>query len=128
MSGNGPRRNAPKPIFGVEIEIFVKVKPAVANDVGHYRASGAALPQHWRDWNFRLSNARPENVAEALAQARQRNHVKSALTALITDALGRRAGWKVVGDASLQEWKLTAPPDPRRWCKSPLYTFTSARA
>ncbi|KAK3300597.1 uncharacterized protein B0H64DRAFT_448907 [Chaetomium fimeti] len=45
--------SSPKPIFGVEIEIFVKVKKAVQRDVEAYRSS---LPAHWRQWDFDLSN------------------------------------------------------------------------
>lgn len=107
-----------KPIFGLEIEVFVKVKPEVERDVLEYRRDGEPLPLHWQTWDFDLSNKKPPSTEYAIVQARQRARVKSALSALIQEALGRRAGWKVVGDASLQEWRLTQAPDSSRWCKS----------
>ena len=107
-----------KPIFGLEIEVFVKVKPAVERDVVSYLYNGAALPDYWKAWDFSLTNRQPTSERQFAKQAQQRVCVKKALRALIRDALGRKAGWKVVGDASLQEFKLTQPPDSEHWCNS----------
>ncbi|EAQ93060.1 predicted protein [Chaetomium globosum CBS 148.51] len=71
----------PKPIFGVEIEIFVKVKRDVQRDVERYRGS---LPLHWREWDFNLSNRSTDNYKTG----KQRICVKTALSALIKESLG----------------------------------------
>ncbi|KAK3897675.1 hypothetical protein C8A05DRAFT_19600 [Staphylotrichum tortipilum] len=81
-----------KPIFGLEIEIFVKVKPAIERDVVRYLNHGASLPAHWKAWDFSLTNHQPTSQS----QARQRNCVKGALKALIRNALGSKAGWKII--------------------------------
>ncbi len=113
----------PKPIFGIEIEIFVKVKRNVEYDVLEYRAQRARLPAHWQQWDFDLSNAQAQSIQQMTKQAIQRNYVKAALSALISQSLGNNSGWKVVSDASLTEWKLSVPPDARRWCQSPPSQF-----
>jgi hypothetical protein len=120
-------RSPPKPIFGLEIEIFVKVKREVKEDVLGYRYEGLGerLPVHWQAWDFDLVNSKPNrDNGYGPRQARQRQCVKMALTALIKDALGARSGWKCVGDASLKEWRLKDAPDPKHWCTS-LFRFVS---
>ncbi|KAH6650506.1 hypothetical protein F5144DRAFT_625529 [Chaetomium tenue] len=97
----------PKPIFGIEIEIFVKVKRDVQRDVERYRGS---LPLHWREWDFNLSNRSTDNYKTT----KQRVCVKTALSALIKESLGSN-GWKCVGDASLSEWKMREAPEPDLW-------------
>ncbi len=109
----------PRPIFGIEIEIFVKVKRAVEDDVIRARNRRALLPAFWQQWDFDLSNAMATTRPTLIKQMQQRNAVKAALTSCINDALGHNSGWKVVGDASLQEHRLTVPPDARYWCKIP---------
>lgn len=113
MSSSGP----PKPIFGIEIEIFVKVKRDVERDVQNYRSRGSPLPTHWQEWSFSLTNDQPTSTDTMNRQQRQRACVKLALTSLINDALGRNHGWKCVGDASLSEWKLKEAPESDLWCK-----------
>ena len=103
---------APKPIFGVEIEIFVKVKRDVQRDVERHHGS---LPLHWREWDFNLSN----RSTDSYKTGKQRVCVKTALSALISEALGSSHGWKCVGDASLSEYKITQAPESDLWCKSP---------
>lgn len=100
----------PKPIFGVEIEIFVKVKRDVQRDVERYRGS---LPFHWREWDFNLSN----RSTDSYKTGKQRICVKTALSALIKESLGSN-GWKCVGDASLSEYKMREAPEADLWCKS----------
>ena len=119
--GRRERRRAPppRPIFGIEIEIFVKVKRAVEDDVIRARERRALLPGFWQQWDFDLSNAATTSRTTLIKQMQQRNHVKAALTSCINDALGHNSGWKVVGDASLQEHRLSVAPDARRWCKAP---------
>lgn len=111
-----------KPIFGIEIEVFVKVKPDVEQDVMDYRSAGAAaqLPAYWQSWDFGLTNRQSKSLVKK--QAIQRQCVKMALSALITEALGDGAGWKCVGDASLKEWQLNQAPQSDRWCESPART------
>ncbi len=113
----------PRPIFGIEIEVFVKVKRAVEDDVIRARNRGSQLPDFWRIWDFDLSNAEGSSRATLVKQFQQRNCVKAALTSCINDALGHNSGWKVVGDASLKEHKLTVPPDARHWCKTPPFCW-----
>jgi len=116
-------KSPPKPIFGLEIEIFVKVKPEVKSDVLGYRYDGLAgqLPAYWQAWDFDLVNDKPTSRnGYGPRQAQQRQCVKMALAALIKDALGAKSGWKCVGDASLQEWQLKQAPDAEHWCKSPF--------
>jgi hypothetical protein len=103
--------SAAKPIFGIEIEIFVKVKRDVQRDVERSRGS---LPHHWREWDFELSN----RSTDSYKTGKQRICVKTALSALITESLGSNHGWKCVGDASLSEYKITQAPESDLWCKS----------
>ncbi|KAH6853988.1 hypothetical protein B0I37DRAFT_335630 [Chaetomium sp. MPI-CAGE-AT-0009] len=103
-----PPASSIKPIFGIEIEIFVKVKREVQRDVERYRGT---LPLHWREWDFDLSN----RSSDSYKLAKQRVCVKTALSALIKESLGNNHGWKCVGDASLQEYKMREAPEPDLW-------------
>jgi hypothetical protein len=120
------------PIFGVEIEVFVKIKPQVKANILNFRSSAnaAELPDFLWEWDFNLSNEQPPNKTCDLArrQAQQRKNVKMNLSALISEALGPDSGWKCVGDASLKEWQLDQPPEPRSWCKSPSLSLCQSGA
>ena len=110
------------PIFGVEIEVFCRVKSEHKAEILRYRANGGEeLADYWMDWDFDLTNDEPEDSRFRQAQVRQRGCVKSLLSALIAEAVGEDAGWTVVGDASLREFQLTEPTDARHWCKSPAW-------
>jgi hypothetical protein len=103
------------PLFGVEIEIFVKVKSSVERDVKVVRGSiGSDLPTYWKNWDFSLSNR-----STGAAVTAQRQRVKDALMAAIKSKFNRDVKWKVVSDASLKEADLTLPPDGAEYyCQS----------
>jgi hypothetical protein len=104
------------PYFGVEIEIFVRLLPDVEAAMLQQRyehGRGAMLP-HWRNWDESL----PNNSTDLVAKQAQRECVGAAIKHKIDAALGPDNGWKCESDASLKEYKLTAPNDVRRWCTS----------
>lgn len=111
--------NGPKPLFGVEIEIFVKLRPELERAIYTRRQRGEQLDEaYWRNWNFALSNERGNQPLKD----KQRECVGQAIEALIEGALGPTHGWKCVPDASLKEWALTEPPETRKWCMFILAT------
>lgn len=50
-------------------------------------------------------------------KATQRECVGQAIEALIEGVLGPTHAWSCEADASLKEYKLTEPPEPRKWCR-----------
>ncbi|KAK4236517.1 hypothetical protein C8A03DRAFT_16829 [Achaetomium macrosporum] len=115
MSSSRTARAAPagrRPIFGVEIEIFVRLKPSVEEWILCKRRNGDPLPYHWRHWDNTLLN----NSSDRSRKSAQRALVGSAIKELISQELGSQdLGWSCEPDASLNEEKLTVPPDPRKW-------------
>ncbi|EAQ90457.1 predicted protein [Chaetomium globosum CBS 148.51] len=104
--------NGPKPLFGVEIEIFVKLRPELERAIYTRRQRGEQLDEeYWRNWNFALSNEKGNQPLKD----KQRECVGQAIEALIEGALGPNHHWKCEPDASLKEWALTEPPEPRKW-------------
>jgi hypothetical protein len=122
---------ARNPHFGIEIEIFVKVKPHVKADVLEKRkknnkSSGSKdkkkdseLKPYWEEWDFDLENKRAGDF-HAEKKIVQRKRVALAIKSRIKRALGKDHGWDCVYDQSLKEWQLEGPepPEPRKWCKS----------
>ncbi len=105
----------PLPVFGIEIEIFVKLKRKVASDLLSRRRSRRGIPAHWQGWEFFLSN-RSTNEDRI---RKQRSRVRAVIEHLFKEALGQSSGWKATTDASLKESDLTVPPESSRWCKPP---------
>ncbi|KAK4144861.1 putative amidoligase enzyme-domain-containing protein [Dichotomopilus funicola] len=102
----------PKPLFGVEIEIYVKVLPSVEDRIrAKQRSNYNSLPEHWRYYDFDLKNG----TGNVEGKAFQRKHVGNAIQSIIDTALGSGNGWHCEADASLKEYQLEAPPDPRKW-------------
>ncbi|KAK3299453.1 putative amidoligase enzyme-domain-containing protein [Chaetomium fimeti] len=102
----------PKPLFGLEIEIFVKLRPELERAIIQRRREGHQLDEeHWRNWDFTLSNG----TGNQLQKEKQRECVGQAIEALIETALGPSHGWSCEADASLKEYKLTQPPEPLKW-------------
>lgn len=103
----------PQPLFGLEIEIFVKLRPEVERAIYTQRQQGVQLDEeYWQNWNFALSNGQGNQPLKE----KQRECVGQAIEALIEAALGPSHGWSCEADASLKEWALTEPPEPRKWC------------
>lgn len=99
------------PVFGLEIEIFVKIKRSIQVEVQRHRQQ---LPPYWQNWDFGLSN----RTEDPVKLAHQRTCVKMAILSLIDQALGEGSGWTVVSDASLKESELRAPVENNLWCPS----------
>ncbi|KAK4032786.1 hypothetical protein C8A01DRAFT_20194 [Parachaetomium inaequale] len=113
----GNARTAPParlPLFGVEIEIYVKLKPK--NEVltrEKKRTNPDSLPEYWRLWDFDLKNDYgPDKQRAAVFQRRE---VCRAVQANIDTMLGQDNGWRCEADPSLKERNLTVPTDPRKW-------------
>ncbi|KAK3300717.1 putative amidoligase enzyme-domain-containing protein [Chaetomium fimeti] len=103
---------APKPLFGVEIEIYVKIKSSLADRIRERRyRDRATIQKYWLDWEFDLENGQ----GNLERKAKQRECVGQAIREIIDITLGDNHGWTCESDASLKEWALTAPPNPRKW-------------
>ena len=70
------------------------------------------LPDYWLEWDFSLENGQGDQTRKE----EQRSRVGRAIMAIIDATLGPDSGWSCEDDASLKEWQLTQPPDPRKWC------------
>lgn len=118
MSSSTTTRN---PYFGIEIAIFVKIKPHVEADVREKQKKSkeeSGLRDYWREWDFDLENKRGGDFHLA-KKRKQRQRVADAIKASIRRALGRDHGWACVSDESVKEWQLNGPNpvDARKWCK-----------
>jgi hypothetical protein len=103
----------PLPLFGVEIEIYVKIKPDLERRIrDRLRRDPRALPLFWHDWDWNLENG-TGNVEE---KAKQRDCVGKAVREIIDIALGPGHGWTCESDSSLKEWLLKEPDEVRKWC------------
>lgn len=113
IAREAPRAAAHSPYFGVEIEIFVRLLPHVEDAVIQSRYDNPrGMPRYWLDWDETL----PNNDRDVHAKQAQRECVGAAIKAIIDAALGPNNGWKCESDASLKEYKLTEPPNLRKWC------------
>ncbi|KAH6845625.1 hypothetical protein B0I37DRAFT_417148 [Chaetomium sp. MPI-CAGE-AT-0009] len=102
----------PKPLFGIEIEIFVKLRPELERAIFARQRDGDQIDEeYWKNWNFTLSNG----TGNQDDKMKQRKCVGQAIEALIEGVLGPSHGWSCEPDASLKEYKLTEPPEPRKW-------------
>jgi hypothetical protein len=70
------------------------------------------LPPYWSTWDWTLENGQ----GELSRKEAQRTRVGHAIKGIIDATLGPGNGWSCESDASLKEWQLTHPPDPRKWC------------
>jgi hypothetical protein len=119
----GNTRNAPparQPLFGVEIEIYVKIKPK--NEVltrEKKRTDPDSLPEHWQLWDFDLKN--DYGTDKQRAAIFQRREVCRAVQETIDAMLGQDNGWHCEAEPTMKERKLTLPPDPRKWCTYSQY-------
>lgn len=119
---------ARNPHFGIEIEIFVKVKPHVKADVldkkRKNKKAGSKdkkyeIKPYLESWDFDLSNEAAGDF-HATKKIGQRKRAALAIKSCIKRVLGKDHGWECVYDQSLKEWQLSGPepPEPRKWCKS----------
>lgn len=108
-----PPGTGPLPLFGVEIEIYVKLHKDLEEKIRERRYRDAnTMPLYWLEWDFDLQNGQG-NVER---KAKQRECVGKAVREIIDVTLGTGHGWTCESDASLKEWALTEPPDVRKWC------------
>ena len=114
-----------KPLFGLEIEIFVKLRPELEHALRTQLSQGPQPSEsYWRHWDLDLSNGRGSPEKKEM----QRKCVGMAIMAQIELVLGPTHGWKCEPDASLKEYELKkpeayGPPDRGKWCMSILPTF-----
>ncbi|KAH6843329.1 putative amidoligase enzyme-domain-containing protein [Chaetomium sp. MPI-CAGE-AT-0009] len=122
---------ARNPYFGVEIEIFVKVKDHVKDDVLEKRkkskkSSGSkdkkkedsGLKPYWESWDFDLTNEDAGDlIMHKAKKIGQRKRAALAIKGNIKRALGKDHGWECVYDESLKECQLKEPEPPgaRKW-------------
>ncbi|KAK3297570.1 putative amidoligase enzyme-domain-containing protein [Chaetomium fimeti] len=107
-----PPPAAPRPLFGVEIEVFVRLLPDVEDRIvqaGYDYPD--SLPDYWLQWDENLEN----DSRNQRSKHDQRKRVGKAIMGIIDSALGPRNGWKCESDESLKESLLTEPHDTRRW-------------
>ncbi|KAK3304164.1 uncharacterized protein B0T15DRAFT_398996 [Chaetomium strumarium] len=111
-----------RPYFGVEIEIFVKLRDGLEQrlkDIHHDRYNGRAyqnLPAYYQQWNFTLSNAADNGSREIAEQkAKQRLCVGLAVEHLIKEVLGKNNGWACKPDASLREFEIKDAESRWKW-------------
>lgn len=118
MSAGTPQ-HPPAPriaLFGIEIEMFVKIKPKVeAIKREKQRVKPDSLPEHWRLWDFDMKNIYSEDLKKEAVF--QRRYVCGAAKEAIDTMLGPDNGWSCAVDLSVAERVLELPPDPRKWCK-----------
>ncbi|KAH6650407.1 putative amidoligase enzyme-domain-containing protein [Chaetomium tenue] len=116
MSSSGRNKKAlptgPLPLFGVEIEIYVKIHKDLEEKIRDRRYRDIhSMPMYWLEWDFDLQNGQG-NLEK---KAKQRECVGKAVREIIDVTLGANHGWTCESDASLKEWALTEPPDVRKW-------------
>jgi hypothetical protein len=129
MSGNSLIAGASRPgasfhpLFGIEIEIFVKVKSDVQARVLRKRAQGSQLQDHWARFDFGLRN----DIDDWDTKYTQNFLVGRAIEVLLQNALGPDNGWSCVPDGSLYEDELRKPADARKYCTVPFSYYSYYR-
>jgi hypothetical protein len=118
-SAGPPVVYAANPWFGIEIEVFVKLRDSVKKTIKERIKKKKKVSKAFEKWQWDLSNdSRNEDKLE-----KQRKYVGQAITSILDLTLGDKHGWTCMSDASLYEDKLKVPPKPRDWCKFPHYTY-----
>ncbi|KAK3298768.1 uncharacterized protein B0H64DRAFT_318436 [Chaetomium fimeti] len=104
------------PIFGVEIELYVKVKPHIEASIREKRRTNPkSLPEWWQKWDFDLLNDPPTVEGQKQVVWQRLLGVSPAVQADIDAMLGPGNGWNCVSDPSMVERKLALPPNARKW-------------
>ncbi|EAQ83956.1 predicted protein [Chaetomium globosum CBS 148.51] len=102
---------AANPWFGIEIEIFVKLRDSVKKTVKDRIKNRKRVSKFFEKWQFDL----PNSEGNLDKKDKQRKYVGQAIEAILDQTFGDGHGWKCTADASLKEYKLTLPPKPREW-------------
>ena len=103
----------PSPLFGVEIEVYIKVKPSFEAFTRQRRSTAPdTLPDYWKDWDFDLAN----NSTQGKAKLKQRAQISRAVVATIEHALGPDNGWRCDHDETLKAELIKGQDNPRKWC------------
>lgn len=117
-SGGSKTRN---PHFGLEIEIFVRVKSNVESGVISAIHNNTPINPLWRQFDFGLNNYRDESTIGR--RGVQRDVVGKLIKSMLDNELSDDHGWICEADASLKEWTLQDPgPRANKWC---MYSFVS---
>ncbi|KAK3306800.1 uncharacterized protein B0T15DRAFT_395695 [Chaetomium strumarium] len=107
-----PPPESPVPMFGIEIEIFVKLKPDVEQMVRSKQYNGEYLPAYFQRWRLDLLN----DSRDKDKMNEQRSCAAYCIEALIAQEFGDRVvRWNCELDESLVESELKEPRDPRKW-------------
>jgi hypothetical protein len=100
-------------MFGIEIEIFVKLKASIESSIRAKRRSREPVPKYFEDWRDDLGN----DTQDIKLRIQQRICVGKCIKALIARELGaNNHGWRAEIDGTLHQEELTVPPEPRKWC------------
>lgn len=118
-SASGSVVYAANPWFGIEIEIFVKIRDSVKKTIKERIKKKKKVAKCFEKWQWDLSNE-PGNQDK---KAKQRKLVGEAIMGILDQTLGDNHGWSCMPDASLKEAQLSIPQKPRSWCKFPHYTL-----
>ncbi|KAH6848357.1 putative amidoligase enzyme-domain-containing protein [Chaetomium sp. MPI-CAGE-AT-0009] len=102
---------ARNPWFGIEIEIFVRVRDDVKKTIKERIKNKKKVWDIWKKWQWDLENVKGDQDKKE----KQRKYVGKVITAIFDQTLGEKHGWTCVPDASLKEYYLTEPRDPRKW-------------
>ena len=109
---------AANPWFGIEIEIFVKLRDSVKKTIKERLKKKKKVAKCFEKWQWDLSNEQGNQDKKK----KQRKYVGEAITGILDVALGDKHGWTCMADESLKEFALNVPPKPRDWCKFPHST------
>ncbi|KAH6621334.1 hypothetical protein B0J18DRAFT_457863 [Chaetomium sp. MPI-SDFR-AT-0129] len=102
------------PHFGLEIEIFVRVKSNVESGVLAAMRDGTPINPLWRQFDFNLNNYRDEMTIGR--RGVQREVVGKLIKSMLDNELADDHGWICEADASLKEWTLQDPsPRANKW-------------
>ena len=105
------------PLFGVEIELYVKVRPRLEVLTREkQRTNPKSLPEWWQKWDFDLKNDPANRDGQRTVMFHRLDCVTKAVLADINAMLGPNNGWRCEADPSMSERKLALPPDARKWC------------
>ncbi|KAK4035298.1 putative amidoligase enzyme-domain-containing protein [Parachaetomium inaequale] len=102
------------PYFGIEIEIFLRLKPAVEENIKEKIRARKRLPDYWKTWDFNLENSQGDQRHED-KKMKQLARVGYAILDLLDQNLGEGHGWGMANDQSLKGDLLTEPSNPRKW-------------
>src|SRR5689334_3347141 len=122
FSGRGSSRNAGSasavrnPYFGIEIEIFLRVKTGTQSSIRDLQRRRAKLPSYWQEWDFDLNN--DDNDKEKKKAQRQRV-CQAVIDILNKEFASKKHNWVCKEDGTLHEDRVEARTNRTKYCKSP---------